>query len=96
MSQTKRTTKDAAEIFDGFVDTLKTIVTEGEILADEDGKAVRKTPSPATLNVIRQFLRDQNISATPEHAGLASLARASSTALPFEVDDEGNERPSLQ
>jgi hypothetical protein len=93
MSAPKRTTQDAADIFDGFVDTLKEIVTKGETVVTEDGEVMRKTPSPAALNVVRQFLKDQNITATSAHKGLASLA-AKATALPFSVDEENGDQPT--
>lgn len=91
---TQRTTQDAAEIFDGFVDQLKDIVKNGEKVVTDEGEEKRKTPSPATLNVIRQFLRDQNITASPAHKGVQALAQAEATRLPFEVDEDGNERPT--
>lgn len=89
---TKRTVQDSAEIFDSFVDTLKDIAKNGETVVTEDGEVKRKTPSPATLNVIRQFLKDQNITASPAHKGLREVSQ-SATLYPFKVheDDEGDE-----
>jgi hypothetical protein len=93
MSGPKRTTQDAADIFDGFVDTLKDIVKHGETEVTKDGEVVKVSPKPATLNVIRQFLKDQNINAAPTHKGLSSLA-ASAVQMPFQVDDEDGNQPT--
>jgi hypothetical protein len=92
MSKPKRTEADSAEIYDGFVDTLKEIVKHGETYVDSEGEVKRKTPAPATLNVIRQFLKDQNIQATAAHKGLREVS-AGARLYPFNPneDNEGDD-----
>jgi hypothetical protein len=91
-AQTKRTDKDNAEIYDGFVDTLKDIVKHGETYVDGDGELKRKTPAASTLNVIRQFLKDQNMQATAAHKGLREVS-AGARLYPFKPgeDNEGDD-----
>lgn len=87
---TKRTTADMSVMFDGFVDQLNDILKNGEVEMNKDGEAIRCTPKAATLSTIRQFLKDQNITATPANKGLSELA-IKATALPFEVPSEDND-----
>jgi hypothetical protein len=79
---TKKTTKDLGEVFDGFVEAIADIVKNGEETVTQDGEVVRTKPKAATLGVIRQFLKDQNITASPEHKGIKKLLD-----IPFSVDD---------
>jgi len=94
----KRTTQDAADIFDGLVDALKEVVTQGEVefVKDAEGNkvAVRKTISPAMANVVRQFLNDQRIQATPANKGLSALAKAAASQAPFQVPGEDDFDPN--
>ena len=43
--------------------TLKNIILGGEVVIDKQGNPVSLTPSPALLNVARQFLKDNNVQA---------------------------------
>jgi len=45
--------------------TLKKMMMKGEVVIDKEGLPVATTPSPALLNIVRQFLKDNNISAKP-------------------------------
>lgn len=88
MSDTKRTTKDLASMFDHMVDTMNSILKDGEEHVTKDGEVIRTKPKAATLGVIRQFLRDQNINASHEnHAGLNALATKFSDA-PFDPEED--------
>lgn len=94
----KRTDKDLGGLFDDTVDTLKKIVTEGESVVTKDGQIVKVPPSAAMLGVVRQFLKDNNITAEPtKHDGLKGLG--ASLAMPFEVPqddrDDSNESPAV-
>lgn len=66
-------------LFDDFVDVLREKV-KGSV--DDEGK---RTPcSAADLNVIRQFLKEQNISADDDrHEGLKDLKSGVRKQMPF-------------
>ena len=88
MSGPKTTTKQLGGVFDKLVDTFDDILTNGEQETTRDGDVVRVKPKAATLNTIRQFLRDQNINASPEHhAGLKEVA-GKTFALPFQAPED--------
>lgn len=78
----KKTTKDLGEVFDGFVEVMADIVKNGEETVTDSGEIVRTRPKAATLGVIRQFLKDQNITAAPEHSGVKKLLN-----IPFSVEE---------
>lgn len=51
-------------IYDQFVNELEKMLTEGKtVVAGDD--VVKVSPDAATLNVIRQFLKDQNFNGAP-------------------------------
>lgn len=70
---------------------LADCIENGEKAKDAEGKLIRVTPSPALLNVARQFLKDNNIQATVVEDNpldkLAKAAESRSTPLPFEGAD---------
>lgn len=67
----------AGKLFDNFVEVLNECVKPGD-----DG--VASNPGAATLNVIRQFLKDQNIAADEDrHEGLKTL-KEQTKKLPFD------------
>lgn len=77
------------ELHDALAAEMARILREGEVAKDpETGEAVKTTPAAATLNAIRQFLKDNNIEApvggTPATNDLAKAASA--TKLPFGAD----------
>jgi hypothetical protein len=86
---TKKTTRDLGNVFDDFVETVADIAKNGEIELTKEGEPVRVTPKAATLGVIRQFLKDQNIQATSEHVGIKKLLD-----IPFSEEDLND--PSLR
>lgn len=70
MSVDKATEKELAEVHNGLAQWCMSVM-QGTPLLDKDGNAVLKPdgqpwlipPSPAYLNVIRQFLKDNKIEA---------------------------------
>lgn len=65
----------------------KALKTGVEVLDKNSGEVVRVRPPASYLNVIRQFLKDNNVDTTAEN--LAGLQQAASTAdLPFTDADE--------
>jgi ABC-type antimicrobial peptide transport system ATPase subunit len=88
---TKKTTQDLGQVFDGFVEVITDIVKNGEEEVTKDGDVVRVKPKAATLGVIRQFLKDQNITASPEHKGIKKLLD-----IPFSVDDDVQPEQRIQ
>lgn len=53
--------KELEALHAALANTFKTILEEGETEVDKDGGIVKVTPKPATLNAIRQFLKDNGI-----------------------------------
>lgn len=75
---------------DKLSDELNTILTSGEPYTDKDGNVVvvdgrplMKRPSSATLNVIRQFLKDNGYDRDPINTPAGPPI---TDALPFEDD----------
>lgn len=62
------------QLYDAFVDVLL-------------GKVSNHEASPKELEIVMNFLKNNNIQATLKHQGLSSLA-SKATALPFDEDDE--------
>ena len=51
-------------LFDSLADTMRDALENGKAVVDKDtGEIVRVTPDASTLNVIRQFLKDNNVDA---------------------------------
>lgn len=69
----------------GFLDMLK----EGVEYEAKDGSIKRRKANAAELNTIRQFLKDNNISADAEHN---STLKELSEELPFSNDNVVNFR----
>lgn len=65
-------------LYDAFVDTLLKKVESGEA-------------SPKELEIVMNFLKNNNIQANLKHQGLSQLA-SKATALPFEDEEELPER----
>lgn len=71
-----------AALFDKFAEVLKDTVENGKSSIDkETGEIVRLTPDAATLNVVRQFLKDQNIGVAP---GTNAVVNSIASKLPFD------------
>lgn len=62
------------QLYDAFVDTLLEKI--------QDGSA-----SPKELEIVMNFLKNNNIQASNKHKGLAELTK-STMNLPFEEEDE--------
>lgn len=67
-------------LFDAFADTLKDTLENGKTVVDKDGEVQQVTPDSATLSVIRQFLKDQNITVAP---GTNKVINDIASNLPF-------------
>ncbi|MDW9519139.1 hypothetical protein GOB43_17905 [Sinorhizobium meliloti] len=78
----KRTDSSAMEsLFDAFADTLKDMIVNGRAAVDKDtGEVVRITPEAASLNVIRQFLKDNGQTVLP---GTNKAVNDIASQLPF-------------
>ena len=59
------------------------VLTEGVTARDEEGNIVKLTPTQAQLNVIRQFLKDNDIQAAMTSKAMKSIV----DNLPFGDDD---------
>lgn len=62
------------KLYDAFVDTLLS-------------KVQNDSATPKELEIVMNFLKNNNIQATTKHKGLSNLAK-SATELPFEDEDE--------
>lgn len=62
------------ELYNAFVDTLLDKVKDG-------------SATPKELEIVMNFLKNNNIQATIKHKGLSELVK-SATNLPFEDEDE--------
>lgn len=62
------------KLYDAFVDTLLS-------------KVQNDSATPKELEIVMNFLKNNNIQATTKHKGLSDLAK-SATELPFEDEDE--------
>ncbi len=72
---------------------LTDVLENGEQKVDkETGEVVRIKPQAATLNVIRQFLKDNSTEALPgANTGMSALAHAAHRHLPFPRHSEDDE-----
>lgn len=66
------------DLYDAFVETLLTKVQSGEA-------------TPKELEIVMNFLKNNNITASAQHQGLTTLAKEA-TSLPFDDMDEMPER----
>ncbi len=87
----KRTDSKAMEaLFDVFADTLRAMIAEGKSVIDkETGEVVKLTPDAASLNVVRQFLKDNGQTVLP---GTNKAVNDLASQLPFdgsEYEEEG-------
>jgi hypothetical protein len=54
---------DLQELHGTLARQLLKMVTAGQVVINEDGLPVVISPTPAVMNVVRQFLKDNNIQA---------------------------------
>lgn len=71
-------------LFDAFADTLKDTLINGKTVVDKDGEVQSITPDSASLSVIRQFLKDQNITVAP---GTNNVVNDIASNLPFNGEE---------
>lgn len=75
--------KNLDAIFDLLADEMKKMLVDGKVAIDkESGEALHVSPDAATLNVIRQFLKDNGITAASEGQGHDKL-QSIGQSLPF-------------
>ncbi len=82
----KTDSKALQGLFDKFAEVLNDTLDNGKAVVDKDtGELVRVTPDAATLNVVRQFLKDTNTNVAPgTHKATNDLA----AKLPFSGEQE--------
>ncbi|MER8406984.1 hypothetical protein NKH16_20010 [Mesorhizobium sp. M1307] len=77
----KTDNKALSALFDAFAGELSKLITEGKTVMDKEGEIVRLSPDAASLNVIRQFLKDTNTTVAPNTNKVVNDIAAS---LPFD------------
>lgn len=88
----KTDTKALQTLFDSLADTMRDVLENGKAVTDkETGELVRVTPDASTLNVIRQFLKDNQIDAVAKAGSpLGKLADSLPfTGVPTADDEDG-------
>jgi len=80
-----RATKDVMDaLHKALAEQLTDILQNGELAIDkETGEATRKTPQASTLNVIRQFLKDNGVEVAPGTSPDINRLAESARNLPF-------------
>lgn len=71
------------DIYDLLVNEMEKMLTEGKTVVAGD-EVVKVSPDAATLNVIRQFLKDNNVGGAPVPSNPANRLL---DKLPFSVED---------
>lgn len=81
-----------SRLHEALATEMSKMLDEGVTAKDEEGNIVKLSPSPSTMNVIRQFLKDNNI-----EADLAKSKPLQSVVakLPFEGEDNVHQFPSV-
>lgn len=82
---TKAPKKVLEALHAALAQTLTDVLTSGEVVTDkETGELMRATPQASTLNVVRQFLKDNGIDSAPgTDANVNQLNDAARKSLPF-------------
>lgn len=80
----KTDSKALANLFDAFAGELQKLMTNGKTVVDKEGEIVQVTPDAATLNVVRQFLKDTNTTVAP---GTNPVVNDIASRLPFDGSD---------
>lgn len=86
----KTDSKALSNLFDAFATQLKTILEEGRTAVDKEGEVVTLTPDAASLNVIRQFLKDTGTAPVP---GTNPVVNDIASKLPFDGSEHDPEYP---
>ncbi len=86
--------KTLGSMHDRMAVVMKDILDNGETAMNKEGEKVTGlTPSASTLNVIRQFLKDNGIDTARRKASpVASLAESLPTFEPDAEEDDGEGR----
>ena len=80
-----KTNSEALEgLFDEFANVLKETVVNGKTVVDKEGEVHTITPDAASLNVVRQFLKDQGVSVAP---GTNKTVNDLASSLPFSGEE---------
>lgn len=72
------------DLFEGLLKELGKQLKEGRKVLTKSGEVETVSPDAATLNVVRQLLKDNGIEATEENDHLKELRNS----LPFGNDDD--------
>lgn len=82
-----RTSKKSLEgLFDAFADLLAKQLEDGRTVVTKDGEVVQIDPDAATLNVVRQFLKEQGIEADGDNGNNERLNHLRNV-VPFKADE---------
>jgi hypothetical protein len=82
--------KTLEDLFEGLLKELGKQLKEGRKVLTKSGDVEQVSPDAATLNVIRQLLKDNGIEATEENDALKGLRNS----LPFASDDDNDSSPT--
>lgn len=74
-----------ADIHSELAQELSRQLKEGSDVVNKKGRVTKVAPTPALLNVIRQFLRDNGVQAKPENN--ADIGNLLSNLPEFETTD---------
>ncbi|MER8505699.1 hypothetical protein [Mesorhizobium sp. M0571] len=87
-----KTDSNALEaLFDTFAKQLDDLLSNGRTVVDkETGEAVRITPDAASLNVVRQFLKDTGTKPVP---GTNKVVNDLASKLPFDGSEHDQDYP---
>lgn len=84
----KTDTKAMAALFDQFAEVLRKTIVDGKTVVDKDGEVVQLTPDAATLNVVRQFLKDTGTNIAP---GTHEVVNDLASRLPFDGSEHAED-----
>lgn len=87
----KTDSKALANLFDAFADQLRDLVVDGKTVVDkETGEVIKITPDAASLNVVRQFLKDTGTTIAP---GTHTVVNDLASRLPFDGSEHDDDFP---
>ncbi|RVB05682.1 hypothetical protein [Mesorhizobium sp. M7A.F.Ca.CA.004.02.1.1] len=84
----KTDSKALASLFDAFAGELQKLITDGKTVMDKEGEIVRLSPDAASLNVIRQFLKDTNTTVAPN---TNKVVNDIASSLPFDGSEHDDQ-----
>jgi hypothetical protein len=77
-----------AALFDKFADSLNDLITNGKTVVTKEGEVVSLSPDAATLNVVRQFLKDTGTTIAP---GTSAKVNDLAANLPFDGSEHNSD-----